>query len=108
MIAVGLGWLLAEEPHFTDFGSETIGGDRYNLSNHGEFCSQVHKLVQAPHSSSDRASEQASQRSVMPCLGGAPTCSAVLSSPQRPHRSCKGTIDMALIRCLAVPGSVKN
>ena len=29
-IAVGLGWLLAEEPPFTDFGSETIGGDRYN------------------------------------------------------------------------------
>ena len=85
-------------PCFTDFGSETIGGDRYNLSNHVEFCLQVHKLVRAPRPSSDRASERASRRSVLPCLGGARTCSTVLSSPQQPHRRPEGLIDMALVK----------
>ena len=85
-------------PCFTNFGSETIGGDRYNRSNHGEFCSQVHKLVRAPRSSSDRASERVSRRSVLPCLGGARTCSAVPSSPQRPYRRPEGRIYMALMK----------
>ena len=85
-------------PCFTDFGSETIGRDRYNRSNHGEFCSQVHKLVRAPCYSSDRASERVLRRSVLPCLGGARTCSTVLSSPQRPHRRPEGRIDMALMK----------
>ena len=58
----------------------------------------AYKLVPAPFSSSDRASERVLRRSVLPCLGGARTCSAVLSSPQRPHRSCKGPLDMALIK----------
>ena len=58
----------------------------------------MHKLVQAPRSSSDRASERVSRRSVLPCLGGARTCSAVPSSPQRPHRRPEGRIYMALMK----------
>ena len=96
--AISCSCQLVRPPFFTDFGSETIGGDRYNLSNHVEFCLQVHKLVRAPRSSSDRASEQVSRHSALLCLSGTPTCSAVLSSPQRPHRRPEGRIDMALMK----------
>ena len=97
-IAVGLGSAIPEELDFTDFGSETIGGDRCNLSNHVEFCLQVHKLVQALCCSSDCASEQVLRRFVLLCLGGARTCLTVLSSPQRPHRRPEGRIDMGLVK----------
>ena len=96
--AISCSCQLVHPPFFTDFGSETIGGDCYNSSNHVEFCSQVHKLMQAPRSSSDHTSEQVSWHSVLLCLGGARTCSTILSSPQRPHRRPEGCIDMALMK----------
>ena len=96
--AISCSGQLVRPPVFTDFGLETSAETVRTYQITSNFVCRCIQLVRAPRSSSDRAPERVSQRSVLPCLGGAPTCSAVLSSPQRPYRRPEGRIDMALMK----------
>ena len=71
-MAAGLGSAIGAKPISpVSASAETVR--TYQITS--TFVSRCIALVRAPHSSSDRASERVSRRSVLPCLSSARTCS---------------------------------